>query len=366
MSEKIKNRVVVIVTILVVYGLLFWGMLQKDVDISVSERRKLTQFPKLTVDTVLSGDFMEKFEKYTLDQFPLRDLFRRVKAYTSFYVLRQKDNHDIYLQDGYAVKMEYPLNDKSIEHAADRFLYVYDKLLAGKVNNVYVSLIPDKNYFAAEDAGYLSLNYEDFAGKLTDRMPYAKYLDLFPMLELEDYYTTDTHWRQEKLRPIAGFLAQKMGVTLSDRYTVKKAEVPFYGVYYGQSALPLPAENLFYLEADWMQDCIVTDFETNQQMPFYTLEKLQGNDPYELFLGGPKSLITIENPKASTDQELIVFRDSFGSSLVPLLAEGYHKITLADIRYIQPDILAGFLQCEGADVLFLYCTSVINHSETIK
>ncbi len=366
MSEKMKNRVIVVVSIVLVYGFLLWGIFQKDGSLSVSERRKLTQFPKLSVETVLSGEFMEKFDKYTLDQFPLRDLFRRVKAYTSFYVLRQKDNHDIYLQDGHAIKMEYPLNEKSIEHAADRFSYVYDKLLAGKVNNVYVSLIPDKNYFAAADAGYLSLNYDDFVGKLTDRMPYAEYLDLFPVLSLEDYYATDTHWRQEKLRQTAVFLAQEMGVTLSDSYTVKKAEVPFYGVYYGQSALPLPAEDIFYLEADWMQDCIVTDYETDRQMPIYTLEKLQGNDPYELFLGGPKSLISIENPNATTDKELIVFRDSFGSSLMPLLAEGYRKITLADIRYIQPDILAGFLQCEGSDALFLYSTSVINHSETIK
>ena len=121
MSEKMKNRVIVVVSIVLVYGFLLWGILQKDGSLSVSERRKLTQFPKLSVETVLSGEFMEKFDKYTLDQFPLRDLFRRVKAYTSFYVLRQKDNHDIYLQDGHAIKMEYPLNEKSIEHAADRF-----------------------------------------------------------------------------------------------------------------------------------------------------------------------------------------------------------------------------------------------------
>lgn len=366
MSEKMKNRVIVIVTIVVVYGFLLWGIVREDGDLSVAERRKLAQFPKLSVETVLSGEFMQKFEKYTLDQFPLRDLFRRVKAYTAFYVLNQKDNHDIYIQDGFAVKMEYPLNESSIENAAAKFRNVYDKLLSGKANKVYVSLVPDKNYFAADKGGYISFDYQEFAEKLTEKMPYAEYIDIMPELQLEDYYTTDTHWRQEKIRQVAVRLAERMGVKLSDNYTVEKADVSFYGVYYGQSALPLPAEDIYYLEADWMKDCIVTDHETGQQMPFYTFEKLQGNDPYELFLGGSKSLLTIENPNATTDKELIVFRDSFSSSLMPLMAEGYAKLTIIDIRYITPKIVGMMVDFEGSDVLFIYSTSVINHSETIK
>ena len=36
------------------------------------------------------------------------------------------------------------------------------------------------------------------------------------------------------------------------------------------------------------------------------------DDMYEIFLGGSKSLISIENPNAKTDRELVMFRDSFG------------------------------------------------------
>ena len=49
-------------------------------DISEAERRKLAQFPALTAQSVGSGRFMTDFERYTLDQFPLRDAFRRLKA----------------------------------------------------------------------------------------------------------------------------------------------------------------------------------------------------------------------------------------------------------------------------------------------
>ena len=89
-------------------------------------------------------------------------------------------------------------------------------------------------------------------------------------------------------------------------------------------------------------------------------------DPYEVYVGGPVSLITIENPNANTQEELIVFRDSFGSSIAPLLAQGYKKITLVDIRYIQPMVLGNYIDFTNKDVLFLYSTLVLNNSETLK
>ena len=85
-----------------------------------------------------------------------------------------------------------------------------------------------------------------------------------------------------------------------------------------------------------------------------------------MFLSGSKSLLTIENPNATTDKELIIFRDSFGSSIAPLLAEGYAKITLVDIRYMSPNMLGNFMEFTDQDVLFLYSTGVLNNSITIK
>ena len=96
------------------------------------------------------------------------------------------------------------------------------------------------------------------------------------------------------------------------------------------------------------------------------MDMLGSKDLYDVFLSGAKSLLTIENPNAATDRELIVFRDSFGSSMVPLLARDYAKVTLVDIRYMSPTILGNFVEFGGQDVLFLYSTLVLNNSETIK
>ena len=42
----------------------------------------------------------------------------------------------------------------------------------------------------------------------------------------------------------------------------------------------------------------------------------------------------IYNENSFNDKELIIFRDSFASSLTPLLIKYYSKITLIDNRYI--------------------------------
>ena len=92
-----------------------------------------------------------------------------------------------------------------------------------------------------------------------------------------------------------------------------------------------------------------------------------GRDGYEMFLGGTKALLTIENPNAGTGRELVLFRDSFGSSIAPLLAQGYARVTVVDIRYMSPALIGRFADLsEADDVLFLYSTGVINHSETIQ
>ena len=98
----------------------------------------------------------------------------------------------------------------------------------------------------------------------------------------------------------------------------------------------------------------------------YELAEAEGKDPYDLFLSGAEALITIENPLAETDKELVIFRDSFGSSLTPLLLEGYAKITVVDIRYIQSDFIGAFLQFDEQDVLFLYSTMMLNSSTSLK
>ena len=336
-------------------------------DISDSERRPLAQFPEVSVDTILSGKFMTDFESYTLDQFPLRDTFRSVKSLFYYYGLLQKDNNDIYIQDGYAAKLEYPIKEGAVKNALTRFDYVYNTYLKDSGSKVYFTLVPDKGYYLAAPNGYPAMDYEALYAMVETAAPWATHIDLRDTLTAEDYYRTDTHWRQEALLPAAGKLTAALGVTVDpESFTETTLEEPFYGVYYGQAALPMAPDKLTILESVTLSSATVYSDQTGKTTQVYDLDKATGRDLYEVFLSGSERLLVIENPKATTDRELIVFRDSFGSSMVPLLVEDYAKVTLVDLRYLPSTMVGDYLEFTGQDVLFLHSTLILNSGYAIK
>lgn len=127
-------------------------------------------------------------------------------------------------------------------------------------------------------------------------------------------------------------------------------------------------EPIYYLTNDLLEQCQVWNAETNETTGIYAAEKLSdpSGDLYDFFLSGACPLLTIENSSAQTDQELVIFRDSFSSSLAPLLMGAYQKITLVDLRYLSSSFLSEFITFDKQDVLFLYSATLLNNSYTLK
>ena len=124
---------------------------------SDSERRKLAAPPELSADTIFNGRFMSESETYVQDHFPFRDQFRTLKALSAACLFQRKDNNGIYVFEGSAAAMEYPMDEASLSRAASRFRYLYQKYLDDS-NKVYLSIIPDKNCYLAEQSGHLSID----------------------------------------------------------------------------------------------------------------------------------------------------------------------------------------------------------------
>lgn len=352
----------------IVGGFFLGHVLTPDGEMTASERRRLAQFPELSAGTLQSGAFMTNFEKYSLDQFPFRDSFRSLKALCTYNLFGQKDNNDIYAADGYLAKIEYPMKENQIILAAEKFNRVKEQFLADA--DVYFAMVPDKNYFLAEENGYLHMDYDRLQSLFAENLSADfQVIDIFDTLTIADYYRTDTHWDQSKLRDTAERIAGEMG--FADRLTWEYTEntiADFYGVYSGQSALPVQPDTITYLTNSVLEGCTVTNLETGETA-VYNLDKLTDGtsmDNYDIFLDGPAALITIENPAADTERELILFRDSFGSSIAPLFAEAYAKVTLVDLRYLASDYLTRFITFGDQDVLFLYSTTILNTSEMLK
>jgi len=368
MNEKTKNLVIVVITAVIVFGLSIWCFAKPADEMSLSERRQLKQLPELSVDTLLGLNgkttFMDGFEKYAADQFPMRESFRAINSVTSLYMLGKNEINNLFTTGGYIAKLEHEIHQDSVDWSLNRLDFIRQKYLAGK-DNVYLAIIPDKNYYIAQQSGYPYIDFEKFSQLFKDGTgSFAKYIDLTGQLSLSNYYFTDTHWKQETLIPTAKYISEAMGNSYDFTFTENALDTEFEGVYYGQLAVPLEKDKIKYLTGSYIDSLSVKCFDTGKGVDIgvYNNEKIDGDDKYEYFLSGSKALITIENPNAATDKELVIFRDSFTSSMAPLLAGNYKKTTLVDIRYMNPGMLKMFVKFDNADVLFLYSAQVLNNS----
>lgn len=364
--DKKRNKLNVIAFAILFFGLTIFAWAKPADDFSATERRPLDQFPDVTIESIFNGKFMNEFEDYTLDQFPLRDVFRSIKAMTHLYVFGQTDNNDVYMADGYVSKLDYPLSEKAMDNAIKKFQRIYENYIEGTDAKVYYSIIPDKNVFLAQQNGYPAYAFEDMKNYMNNGLSNMTYIDIENLLSIEDFYYTDTHWKQENILDVAVALGNAMNTTLSAEYEKITMDIPFYGVYYGQLGLPIDADSISYLDNALFENCIITNHENGQKIPVYNMDKANGRDPYEMFLSGSLSVITIENPNAASDKELVMFRDSFGSSLAPLLVEGYAKITILDARYLNERMIEKYVTFDTQDVLFIHSSSVINIETAFK
>lgn len=342
---------------------------------SASERRRLAVMPKLSADSLLDGSYTGALETYLLDHFPLRETYRGIKANFAVNILRQKENNDIYIAQGHASKLEYPLNETGVERAVGIVRSLKEMHFPN--NRVFYTVIPDKNYFLAEPNGYPHMDYEKLFAMLSEGLGgEAQYIDIAAALTVDSYYRTDAHWRQERIGGVAQCLFAGMGCEKTDfdisAYEQHRIE-NFNGVYRGQAALPFPTEEIVYLTNETTDSAQVYDVESGSIKEVYQTQLLADEkslDAYDIYLGGARAVLIIKNGRGSVKEEderrLVMFRDSFGSSLAPLLLEQYDEVTLVDLRYISASLLDRYVDFENADILFAYNTLIWNNASILK
>ena len=367
--ESLKHKITTFTFLALLIGLFVANVLKPDTALSRSERRELAQFPAFTMKRALDASFMEDFDKYATDQFIGRETFRSIKATFDRVALGKLDTNGLFMVKDDIFKIEYPLHEDKVLALGARLTALRDKYMQGM--NVYYTIVPDKNYFLPNNGQHLIMDYDRMRDLMVANMPGMTYIDLFGALSLDDYYNTDGHWRQERLAPIATALGAGMGHDLGfdlDDYTAHSYD-QFYGAYYGQAARKLMPDTLVWLENAVTQGAIVESLDAQgrlQPITMYNTERLTEMDSYDVYLHGMQPFMVLTNLMAETDRELLLFRDSYGSALAPVLLEDYAKITLIDLRYLHPDLLGYLIDFDQQDVLMMYSTTIVNQSDMIR
>lgn len=337
--KKIKS-----IATIVLFGLLTLTLgsatfLMKDSAYSAFERRPLAQMPQYSESGSLAY-YIADWEDYLVDQFAFRDELRFFKSIFARNVLQSSDVNGYIIKDGSEAELLYPMKDDQIVSNITLLEKVRSKHFAE--SDAYFAVIPDKSVYLDVPLG---LDYGFIRESISAQFGGAQ-IDLSDCLTADDFYRTDIHWKQENLKAVYEKLRAEMNSDLP-AFDSLGAEVQstgdFYGVLYGQAAYPIAPDELVYLTGDWLEGCRLTVIDNGQQMPIYQPDKATGDDPYDLFMGGEYAITVIENSNVTNGRELVLFRDSFSRSLAPLLAAGYEKITLVDLRLVKSFALGNYL-----------------------
>ena len=318
---------------------------------------------------------MSKFDDYAADRFVFRDVFRGIHSYIVFDFYMLTDKSGLYRSADVGLGEFRATDPVAFRQSAQRIKRAADSL-AGYELNIYYGLVPDKSMFAeffmpGFDMGLAQTILHDVLGDFS-------YVSLEEVMQGGHFYKTDLHWDQSQIPAVATHLLMRMDATVQvapeELANLSFRQVPihtagdFFGVYAGQLAMPVTPDSMRYIDFPEVQVRYLNDrtleFEPG---PMYDFERFLGIDPYDFFLRGPQPLIVLENENAPEGRELYLFRDSFGSSLAPLLMSSYARITLIDLRYINLMILDQFVEfVPGSDVLFLYSSQIFNNPSILQ
>ena len=153
--------------------------------------------------------------------------------------------------------------------------------------------------------------------------------------------------------------------TISDGWQI--ATEDFVGAYGAASAWKTTPDKMIYRTDPSIERMQVYDYERKQDVVSMHRKKSVGWMIMIFTCGVQRALLTIQNPECHNGKKLLLFRDSFGSSIAPLLAEYYEEVTLVDLRYVSASYALELLgDTEYQDVLFLYSAPILNHGDSLR
>lgn len=339
-----KLLIIIFVSFISLFG--FISLFNKE-EISIYERRKLKAFPKM----IDNNNFFDDLDKYLSDHFILRQDFREVKGFVNYNLFNISINNKVTIKDDYLFELA-ETNYRSLDNVVAK---VNDIIRRFDINDYEFIAIPLKNHYAGLDN--VSEEIDEYLGVRMDN-----YHSLKDLLSLSDYYHTDIHLKQDKLGSVVSKILELCDVDEKDIEYSFNTYNKFYGSLYAKMAISMKPDTITYLTNDLLDSIKVYSVEDKDLLDVYNVSELESLDPYSIYLNGPKAYLKIVN-KNVEDRKLIIFRDSYTSSIAPLLVPYFSEIELIDLRYYGSDLL----NIDGnTKVLFIYGSEVLNNSFSIK
>ncbi len=345
----------------IMLAFLIGDLLQKDVFFSESENRILASKPKLSREAVLSGEYMEKYEEYTNDQFVSRDTWIQLKTRMDI-LLRKKEINGVYLaKDDYLIEQHLP-EDYPQETIEKRLTKLQELVVA--YPQARVMLVPTADNILSDKLPAFAPVFDQrvFLQQVKERVGEERVIDLFPTLEAHDkediYYRTDHHWTT--LGAYYGYEEFAKEYKLLPRWYLKgemqAVTKEFQGTLQSKINLPTEDDTIYMFPRTLETEYRITYDLTESAEDFYEESFLEGKNKYGYFLDDNHAFVEIERDSFS-EKTLFIIKDSYANSMIPLLAHHYEKIYVLDLRYFNGKLLDFMQEYDkngDMDVLVIY------------
>ena len=322
----------------------FW--LIPDKDFSEQENRTLEQLPEIRADSFFSGSFAKEINVYYADQFPLRDMFVRLKGGSELALLKGENNGVLYSPDQLAAKDFNAYRSRiHVTEDTDRIYLESVEAQLKSVNKLgdslsvpLVTVLPPRTVDIADSAFAYDRPdgdavFDIMKSTLGEKAGYIDTLSLLrPKYEQGEYvyYRTDHHWTTNGAYLVYCEIMKQLGkedkIIQKSEFDVEVIE-GFSGTTAARGGFPfykkdeleiwhLPDEDGYELTADGE----VLD-------GLYNRDFLAKSDKYSVFLDGTHNITTITKPNSSRPT-LLVAKDSFANCLIPFLAREFDIVAV--------------------------------------
>lgn len=368
-KQKVQSPYIIgcLFSILILF-LAIAGVISRDRKVSEMENRQLAQKPKMTLETVLSGDYQKEYEEYYNDQFVFRNTWIKVKTATD-RLLGKREENGVYIgKNGYLIQKFQEPDEKTVEatmQAIEAFCQKHKDLkqygmIVPTAENILEDKLPAFAPVVNQDS-YIDQTYREW--ERNGITPIDVREALKKEINEKIYYKTDHHWTTygaylafRQLGEAAGIDAKGLNFerlpvseqfqgTLSAKSGVRTAEKEELDIY-------LPRKNT-NTTGEQLSSIVEYTDQQEKSASFYKVDKLKQRNAYEVFFGGNHGLMKIKTP-TEENRRLLVIKDSYANCFLPFLAPYYREIVVVDPRYYYEDLESLMTTEQINEVLYLY------------
>ncbi len=317
---------------------------------SQKENRALANTPKLSLSTLLSGDFFDELNFFYSDHIPLRDSFTALHALSELSIGKGQSNSVIIGKDGTLI----PLSSHTQKNELDE---LYSFMSSRDNTHLYVA---PRTIDVFEDELPTLFDKEN-PKKLLHSIKGEAKEDMDELLSAESntlYYKTDHHWTSEGAYFAYRQICKRMEIEPFEEEYFSKETVSedFYGTSFSKSGLPaflVKPDKIVLYRYEQDKEITVLNRDTNKiSKGFYSLDALKTTDKYRTFLGGNYSHLSIYKNDGQKREKLLLIKDSYANSVLPFLSLHF-DVEMIDPRYCTRSYLREQIKSNDYDMLLI-------------